>query len=112
MDLEAEIDHQVKEVEQRVKEKADADLAAEKKSIRELLKEEMDELNSHLKVRVCFVFQKKTSAVFFYTFFFFCRQMFQKVSLFFDCNLMSQPCMHVGSTGRIVAQSESQRLQS
>lgn len=48
--LEAEMDQQVKEVELRVKERAAADLVAERKSIREIMKEEMDELNSHLKM--------------------------------------------------------------
>ncbi|KAI1289225.1 Ras and EF-hand domain-containing protein [Halotydeus destructor] len=46
--LEEEMDSQVKEVELRVKEKAKIELEAERKSMRDLMKDEMDELQAHL----------------------------------------------------------------
>ena len=44
------MDHQVKEVEDRVKKKVEHDLEAERKSVREIMKEEMDELHAHMQM--------------------------------------------------------------
>lgn len=55
-ELEAEMDHQVKQVEVRVKQKAEQELEAERKSVREVMKEEMDELHAHMQMfqKVCY----------------------------------------------------------
>lgn len=44
------MDSQVKEVEYRVKAKAKEEVEAERKSMRELMKGEMEELQSHLSM--------------------------------------------------------------
>ncbi|CAG2169594.1 unnamed protein product, partial [Oppiella nova] len=46
--LEHEVDSQVKEVEHRVKQKAKQEVEAERRSMRDLMKGEMEELQSHL----------------------------------------------------------------
>lgn len=48
--LEQEMDSQVKEVELRVKQKAKAEIEAERKSLRDIMKDEMDELQAHLSM--------------------------------------------------------------
>ena len=48
--LEEEVDSQVKEVEMRVKERAKEEVEAERKSLRELMKGEMEELQTHLSM--------------------------------------------------------------
>ena len=48
--MEEDVDSQVKEVELRVKQKAKEDVEAERKSMRELMKGEMEELQSHLSM--------------------------------------------------------------
>ncbi|XP_054157334.1 ras and EF-hand domain-containing protein homolog [Oppia nitens] len=48
--LEQEVDYQVKEAENRVQEKAKKEVEAEKKSMRDLMKGEMEELQSHLNM--------------------------------------------------------------
>lgn len=48
--LEEDVDSQINEVEMRVKEKAKEEVEAERKSMRELMKGEMEELQSHLSM--------------------------------------------------------------
>jgi len=48
--LEEEVDSQVKEVEVRVQQKAKQEVEAERQSLRELMKGEMEELQTHLSM--------------------------------------------------------------
>jgi len=55
VELEEEVDSQVKEVEIRVKQKAKEEVEAERKSMRDMMKGEMEELQTHLSMfeKVC-----------------------------------------------------------
>lgn len=56
--LAEEMDSHVQEVELRVKKKAKEEIEAERKSIRGLMKDELDELQAHLSM-----FQKAISSI-------------------------------------------------
>lgn len=63
------MDSQVKEVELRIKKKAKEEIDAERKSLRDIMKDEMDELQAHLsmfeKVRHCWVWANTQTLMFY-----------------------------------------------